>query len=146
MRILILNGPNLNWIGRRETSIYGTLSFDELLKSLQKRFSEHQIISFQSNCEGVLIDRLQQADSEEEAVIFNLGAYAHTSIALADAVRSLSIPTVEVHISDIYKRETYRHHSFTAEACIKNFVGFGMEGYAMAIDFLIKKNQSNPGL
>ncbi|MDR0969598.1 MAG: 3-dehydroquinate dehydratase [Lentimicrobiaceae bacterium] len=146
MRILILNGPNLNWIGKREISIYGTLSFDELLKSLQKRFSEHQIVSFQSNCEGMLIDRLQQADSEEDAVIFNPGAYAHTSIALADAVRSLSIPTVEVHISDIYKREPFRHHSFTAEACIKNFVGFGMEGYAMAIDFLVKKNQSDLNL
>lgn len=146
MRILVLNGPNLNWIGRREPHIYGTLSFEELIKSLQKRFSDHQIVFFQSNCEGTLIDCLQKADSEVNAVVFNPGAYAHTSIALADAVRSLSIPTVEVHISNIYKRETYRHHSFTAEACIETFVGFGMEGYAMAIEFLIKKNHSDSSL
>lgn len=134
MKILILNGPNLNLLGKREPEIYGTISFDEYLPKLRERFPQHEISYFQSNHEGVLIDNLQQADGHFDAVVMNPGAYAHTSIAIADCIRALSIPVIEVHISDISKREPYRHHSFTAEACAKSIIGMGLEGYAKAIE------------
>ena len=136
MKILILNGPNLNLLGRREPEIYGSISFEEYLPQLRERFSQHELSYFQSNHEGVLIDKLQEADGQYDAVVINPGAYAHTSIALADCIRAISIPVVEVHISDISKREPYRRHSFTAEACIKSFMGLGLEGYAKAIEAL----------
>ena len=133
MKIHILNGPNLNLLGKREPEIYGHVSFDDYLLQLQKRFPQHEISYFQSNHEGILIDKLQEADGRYDAVVMNPGAFAHTSIALADCIRSIGIPVVEVHISDISKREPYRHHSFTGEACIKCFMGLGLEGYAQAI-------------
>lgn len=136
MRILILNGPNLNLLGKREPEIYGHLSFDEYLPQIQKRFPEHEIAYFQTNHEGVLIDKLQEADGQFDAVVMNPGGYAHTSIALADCIRSISIPVVEVHISDISKREPYRQHSYTGEACVKSISGLGLEGYAKAIEAL----------
>ena len=134
MKILILNGPNLNLIGKREPEIYGHLSFEEYLVQLRERFLQHEIAYFQTNHEGVLIDKLQEADGQYDAVVMNPGGYAHTSIALADCIRAISIPVVEVHISDITKREPYRHHSFTGEACVKCIMGLGLEGYAKAIE------------
>lgn len=136
MKILILNGPNLNLLGKREPEIYGNLSFEAYLPQLRKRFPQHEIAYFQTNHEGVLIDQLQAADGQFDAVVMNPGAYAHTSIALADCIRAIGIPIVEVHISDITKREPYRHHSFTAEACLKCIMGMGLEGYAKAIEAL----------
>ena len=136
MKILILNGPNLNLLGKREPEIYGHTSFDDYLPQLRKRFPQHEITYFQSNHEGVLIDQLQEADKQYDAVVMNPGGYAHTSIALADCIRAISIPVVEVHISDISKREPYRRHSFTAEACVKCISGLGLEGYAKAIEAL----------
>ena len=136
MKILILNGPNLNLLGKREPEIYGTVSFEAYLPKLQERFPQHDIAYFQSNHEGTLIDKLQDADSQYDAVVFNPGAYAHTSIALADCIRAINIPVVEVHISDIYNREPYRQHSFTAEACLKCISGLGLEGYDKAIEFV----------
>lgn len=133
MKILILNGPNLNLIGKREPEIYGRLSFDEYLPQLRKRFPQHEIAYFQTNHEGVMIDKLQEADGQYDAVVMNPGGYAHTSIALADCIRSISIPVVEVHISDLSKREPYRQHSYSGEACVKRIMGLGMEGYAQAI-------------
>lgn len=138
MRILILNGPNLNLLGKREPKIYGTVSFETYLTQLRERFPEHEIAYFQSNHEGVLIDKLQEADGQFDAVVMNPGAYAHTSIALADCIRSISIPVIEVHISDIAKREPYRRHSYTAEACLKFISGLGLEGYAKAIESVIQ--------
>ena len=138
MKILILNGPNLNLIGIREPEIYGNQSLDDFVKVLKNRFSDCVIDAFQTNHEGVLIDKLQEAMGEYDGVVFNPGGYSHTSIALADTVRAIGIPVVEVHISNIYEREEYRHHSFVAEAATKSIVGHGLEGYAEAILFLIK--------
>ena len=133
MKILILNGPNLNLLGKREPEIYGRLSFDEYLPQLRERFPQHEIAYFQTNHEGVMIDKLQEADGQYNAVVMNPGGYAHTSIALADCIRSISIPIVEVHISDLSKREPYRQHSYSGEACVKRIMGMGLEGYAQAI-------------
>ena len=136
MKILILNGPNLNLLGKREPEIYGHVSFEDYLPQLRKRFPQHELSYFQSNHEGVLIDQLQAADGQYDAIVMNPGAYAHTSIALADCIRAIGIPVVEVHISDISKREPYRRHSFTADACVACFSGLGLEGYAKAIESL----------
>ena len=133
MKILNLNGPNLNLLGKREPEIYGRLSFEEYLVQLRERFPQHEISYFQTNHEGVMIDQLQEADGRFDAVVMNPGGYAHTSIALADCIRSIGIPVVEVHISDISKREPYRRHSYTGEACVTRFMGLGLEGYAQAI-------------
>lgn len=139
MRILILNGPNLNLIGRREPEIYGNQSLDEFIDTLRKRFPDCEIDSFQSNHEGVLIDKLQEAMDKYDGVVMNPGGYAHTSIALMDTVKAIMIPVVEVHISNIYEREEYRHHSYTAEAAVKSIAGHGLEGYAEAIEYLVKR-------
>ena len=139
MKILILNGPNLNLIGKREPEIYGNQSLDDYIKALKNRFADCEIDAFQTNHEGVIIDKLQEAMGKYDGVVFNPGGYSHTSIALADAVRAIGIPVVEVHISNIYEREEYRHHSYTAEAAVKSIVGHGLEGYAEAISYLITK-------
>lgn len=136
MKILILNGPNLNLIGKREPEIYGSISFNDYIPKLRQRFPQHEISYLQTNHEGVMIDTLQEADGQYDAVVMNPGGYAHTSIALADCIRAISIPVVEVHISDISKREPYRQHSFSAEACLKSFSGYGLEGYELAIKAL----------
>jgi 3-dehydroquinate dehydratase-2 len=136
MNILILNGPNLNLLGKREPEIYGNISFDAYLPQLCERYPQHVITYFQSNHEGILIDKLQESDGRFDAVVMNPGAYAHTSIAIADCIRAISIPVIEVHISDISKREPYRRHSFTAEACVNCITGLGLEGYAKAIEAL----------
>lgn len=138
MKVLILNGPNLNLIGKREPEIYGHISFDDYLPQLRMRFPQHEVFYFQTNHEGVLIDQLQEAEGQYNAVVMNPGGYAHTSIALADCIRAISIPVVEVHISDISKREPYRRHSFTAEACVACISGMGLEGYDKAIEVLEK--------
>ena len=137
MKILILNGPNLNLLGKREPEIYGSMPFETYLEQLRSRFPAHEIAYFQTNHEGVLIDKLQEADNQYDGVVMNPGGYAHTSIALADCIRAIGIPVVEVHISDIMKREPYRRHSYTAEACVKSFKGLGLEGYERAIEFLL---------
>lgn len=139
MKILILNGPNLNLIGKREPEVYGNQSLDEFLQSMKKRFPDCVIDDFQTNHEGVLIDKLHEAMGKYDGVVMNPGGYAHTSIALADAVKAIGLPVVEVHISNIYEREAFRHHSYTAEAAVHSIVGHGLEGYAEAILFLIKK-------
>lgn len=136
-KILIINGPNLNLLGKREPHLYGTVSFEEYLVTLKESFPEVELDYYQSNHEGCLIDKLQEADGHYAGVVMNPGAYAHTSIAIADCIRSIQIPVVEVHISDITKREPYRHHSYTAEACMKCIMGQGLEGYASALRELI---------
>ena len=136
-KILILNGPNLNLLGRREPQIYGNVSFEAYLESLIAAFPDVQLDYYQSNHEGFLIDKLQDADHQYDGVVMNPGAYAHTSIALADCIRAVSIPVIEVHISDISKRETYRRHSFTAEACKKCITGEGLKGYELAVRELL---------
>lgn len=139
MKILILNGPNLNLLGKREPEIYGSMPFEAYLEQLRSRFAEHEIAYFQTNHEGVLIDKLQEADNQYDGVVMNPGGYAHTSIALADCIRAIGIPVVEVHISDITKREPYRRHSYTAEACAGCIKGLGLPGYERAIEFLLAR-------
>ncbi len=136
MRIDIINGPNLNLIGTREPEIYGTRSLDDYLKSLSSSFADCVLDTFQSNHEGELIDRIQQ--SKADGLIVNLGGYSHTSIALHDALKSLSIPIIEVHISNIHAREEFREKSITGRAAKGIITGLGLEGYSLAIQYLIK--------
>jgi 3-dehydroquinate dehydratase-2 len=136
-KILILNGPNLNLLGRREPEIYGRVSFEEYYDKLKHSFPEVDFDYYQSNHEGFLIDKLQEANDHYDGVVMNPGAYAHTSIALADCIRSISIPVIEVHLTDISRREAYRQHSYTAEACVKCLVGYGLEGYALGVRELL---------
>ena len=137
MKILILNGPNLNLIGRREPKIYGNQSFNEFFELMKKDFFEHDLYYYQSNHEGDLIDKLQESMGKYDGVVFNPGGYAHTSIALADTIRAIELPVVEVHISNIYEREEYRRHSYTAEAAKYSVVGKGLAGYDEAVKYLI---------
>ena len=137
MKLLIVNGPNLNRLGRREPGIYGSGTMDDCLRDLRARYPHDEIGYFQSNCEGALIDRLQQADDEGvEGIALNAGAYTHTSIALHDCIRSLSCPVVELHISNVHQREEFRHHSVLAPACKGVVCGFGLDSYRLAIEAL----------
>ncbi|MBK9290726.1 MAG: type II 3-dehydroquinate dehydratase [Bacteroidetes bacterium] len=136
MKILILNGPNLNLLGKRQPEVYGSQSMDEVVQNLREQFPEHRLEYAQSNHEGMLIDWLHEAGQSFDGVVFNPGGYAHTSIALADAIRSINVPVVEVHISNIHAREAYRNHSFTAAAAKGLISGFGTKGYALAVKAL----------
>ncbi len=138
MKILILNGPNLNLTGERETKLYGTLSFEDYLDELKKRFPGLDINYHQSNVEGEIINKMQEANFEFDAIILNAGAYTHTSIAIGDAVRSLEIPVIEVHISNIFSRETFRHTSHIAPYCKGSISGFGMDSYMLALAYFRK--------
>ena len=143
MQITIVNGPNLNWLGKRETSIYGTQTWEEIFADLQSWGKKEgiEVSWFQSNHEGVLIDYLQKVNSETDGVLFNPGAYAHTSIALRDCVASLDIPVVEVHLSRLQKREPFRRHSYIAEVAQASIAGFGPKGYMLALE-LLKNDRS----
>ena len=141
MKILILNGPNLNLLGQREPGIYGSHSFESYLASLRERYPEIEIEYFHSNIEGELIDKLQQAGFLSEPVcdgiVLNAGAYTHTSIALQDCIRSLKSPVIEVHISNVHKREEFRHHSYLSCACKGVICGFGLDSYRLAVEAII---------
>ena len=136
MNILIINGPNLNMLGTREPGVYGSRSFDDYLAELRARYKETTIEYYQSNIEGELIDKMQQAGSRIDGIVLNAGAYTHTSIALQDCIRSISVPVVEVHISNVHKREPYRHQSMIACACKGVICGFGLDSYRLAIEAL----------
>ena len=142
MNILIINGPNLNFLGIREKEIYGTKDYDYLLNLIAKKGEECgcRIEVFQSNHEGAIIDRIQDAYFDDtEAIIINPGAYTHYSYAIHDALASVTLPKVEVHISDITQREEFRRVSVTAPACDKQIYGHGLEGYLEAVDFVLSK-------
>ncbi len=137
MKLLIVNGPNLNRLGNREPGIYGSQTMDDCLQALRLRYPDDEIAYFQSNVEGLLIDRLQQAaDEGVEGVALNAGAYTHTSIALHDCIRSMPFPVVELHISNVHRREAFRHHSVLAAACAGVICGFGTDSYRLAIEAL----------
>jgi len=138
-RIAILNGPNLDRLGKREPEIYGRATLDDLEKALRAEFQDRVALEFfQSNHEGELIDRIAAlADALCEAIVINGGALTHTSVALRDALLGAHLPAVEVHISNIYKREEFRHHSLTAPACVAMISGLGFEGYHAAVRFLL---------
>lgn len=137
MNILIINGPNLNLLGRRETKIYGHCSFEEYLADLRQAYPQHNIEYFQSNCEGAIIDRLHADGFTADAIILNAGAYTHTSIAIADAIRAITAPVIEVHISQVAARESFRHVSMIAAACKGSISGFGLDSYRLAIDSVV---------
>ncbi|KAA6316037.1 3-dehydroquinate dehydratase [termite gut metagenome] len=139
MKVQIINGPNLNLLGKREPSIYGNSSFEDYLNMLRKRYSDMEIDYFQSNIEGELIDKIQTAGFEADAIILNAGAYTHTSIALHDAIRSVPAPVIEVHISNVHGREEFRHKSMIAAACKGVICGFGMDSYRLAVEAVLGK-------
>ena len=134
MTIQIINGPNLNLLGVREPSVYGSTSFDDFLPRLRACFPDVQIDYFQSNIEGELIDKLQAVGFQCDGIVLNAGAYTHTSIALADCIRAISAPVVEVHISNVHQREAFRHQSMIAAACRGVICGFGLDSYRLAIE------------
>lgn len=140
MKLLILNGPNLNLLGIRETSVYGKENFEDFLKDLRLAFQEVSIDYFQSNVEGELINKLHEVGFSYDGIIFNAGGYTHTSVAIADAVAGIKSPVIEVHISNVYAREEYRHVSLMAKHCKGVIAGFGLDGYRMAIYYLIKSS------
>lgn len=137
MTIHIINGPNLNLLGTREPGIYGSSTFEDYLLKLRQRYPSIKIEYYQSNVEGLLIDRLQQVGFSADGIILNAGAYTHTSIALQDCIRSLIAPVIEVHISNVHKREEFRHHSMISCACKGVICGFGLDSYRLAIEALI---------
>lgn len=136
MRILVLNGPNLNLLGSREVSIYGDQSFEDYATTLVKEFPEHSLTFRQSNLEGELVTWIQEAKGQYDGMIINPGGYAHSSVAMADALAYLDIPKIEVHISHLYKRESFRHQLITATACDGVISGLGLKGYALAVAYL----------
>lgn len=137
-RIQIINGPNLNLLGKREPSVYGNLSFEAYLETLRQKYPALEIFYFQSNTEGALIDKIHEVGFDLDGIIINAGAYTHTSVAIADAIRAISTPVIEVHISNVFKRESFRHHSYLSEACKGCIVGFGMESYRLALESFIE--------
>ncbi len=138
LKIAIINGPNLNLLGTREKNIYGDQSFDAYLEELKQQFPSVALSYFQNNVEGELINQLHAVGFDHDGIILNAGAYTHTSVAIADAVAAINTPVVEVHISNIFAREDYRHVSYLGKHCKGSISGFGLKGYAMAIDSFLK--------
>lgn len=137
MKILIINGPNLNLLGRREPGIYGAISFEEYLVQLRSAYPSVEIEYFQSNHEGDIIDKIHQYGFTADGIILNAGAYTHTSVAIADAIRAVQTPVVEVHISNVHQREEFRHHSCLSAACRGVIIGFGMASYRLALESFV---------
>ena len=137
MKIQIINGPNLNLLGVREPGIYGNLGFDEYITQLRTMYSILQIDYYQSNVEGELINKLHEVGFEYDGIVINAGGYTHTSVALADAIAAINTPVIEVHVSNIYAREEYRHVSLTGKNCKGVLTGFGLDGYRLAIESLL---------
>jgi len=137
MKIQIINGPNLNLLGIREPGIYGSKSFDDYFAELVQKFPQLELDYFQSNVEGELINKIHEVGFSYDGIIINAGGYTHTSVALADAIAGINTPVIEVHISNIYAREEYRHVSLTGKNCKGVLTGFGMDGYRLAIESFI---------
>ena len=137
MKILIINGANLNLLGRRQPEIYGRESFEDYLEALRARYPEHSLDYYQSNIEGEIVDALQRADGQYDGVVLNAGGYTHTSVVIRDAMAAISTPVVEVHISSILSREEFRHVSMLAPAAVGTVMGFGMESYRLAVEHFI---------
>ncbi|WP_276988789.1 type II 3-dehydroquinate dehydratase [Capnocytophaga gingivalis] len=134
MRVIIINGPNLNLLGQREPSVYGVDSFEAYFATLQQAYPQLELSYFQSNHEGALLDKLHEVGFSYDGIILNAGAYTHTSVALHDAIRAITTPVVEVHISNTFAREAFRHHSYIAAVAKGVIVGFGMESYRLALE------------
>lgn len=139
MKIQIINGPNLNLLGVREKSIYGDNSFEAYLEKLRERYPAIDITYYQSNVEGEIINKIHETGFSFDGIILNAGAYTHTSIAIADAIAAIKAPVIEVHISNVYKREEFRHNSMLAANCRGVIAGFGMNSYRLAIESLLEE-------
>ncbi len=141
MQLIIINGPNLNLLGKREPEIYGNLSFEDFMNDLKTKNSELTLDYYQSNIEGELINKIHECGFNYDGIILNAGAYTHTSIAISDAIAAIKTSVVEVHISNVFSREDYRHISYLGKNCIGSISGFGLIGYELAIEFFKRKMQ-----
>ena len=141
MKIQIINGPNLNLLGKREPDIYGNSSFEDYLIKLREKYPDVQIDYFQSNIEGEMINKMQEVGFSYDGIVLNAGAYTHTSIALHDCIRSIVAPVIEVHISNVHQREEFRHHSMISSACHGVICGFGMDSYRLAVEGLLTNDE-----
>lgn len=138
MKIIIINGPNLNLLGKREPEVYGNQDFDSYFKLLQEKFSDLEISFFQSNIEGEIINKLQEVGFSYDGIILNAGGYTHTSVAIGDCVKAIKTPVVEVHISNTFSRETFRHQSYISPNAAGVIVGFGLQSYLLALQYFVK--------
>ena len=139
MKIAIINGPNLNLLGKRETDIYGNMSFEQYLDSLRKKYTDVEISYFQSNVEGELINELQRVGFDYDGIVLNPGGYTHTSVAIGDAIAAIKTPVVEVHISNVHAREDFRKLSYVSGKAAGSIFGLGLKGYELAIDYLLSR-------
>lgn len=141
MDIYIINGPNLNLLGKRETAVYGAKSFDEYFPVLQEKYPDTKLMYFQSNSESEIIDKIHEIGFEADGIILNAGAYTHTSVAIRDAIAAISAPVIEVHISNVYQREDFRHRSYISAVCKGVIAGFGMSSYRLAVEYFMGQSQ-----
>lgn len=139
MKIIIINGPNLNLLGVREPGIYGSEGFDTFFEQLKTEYPSVSLQYFQSNHEGTLVDKIQEVGFAYDGIVLNAAAYTHTSLAIADAIAAVKVPVIEVHISNVYAREAFRHHSYISRHAAGIIVGFGLEGYRMALQYFTNK-------
>lgn len=137
MKLLILNGPNLNLLGKREPEIYGTQTFEQYFENLKEKYKQVDLSYYQSNSEGALIDKIHEVGFSYDGIVMNAGAYTHTSLAIADAISGINTPVIEVHISNVHKRESFRHHSFLSPVCKGVILGFGLQSYELALQSFI---------
>ncbi|MDO8968525.1 type II 3-dehydroquinate dehydratase [Algoriphagus sp.] len=137
MKIQIINGPNLNLLGKREPEIYGSQSFEAYFEQLQKRFPQVELHYFQSNVEGELINKIHEVGFSFDAILLNAGGYTHTSVSISDAISGVTTPTLEVHISNIYKREEFRHKSIISKSCVGMISGLGLKGYELGVTYFL---------
>ncbi|WP_162416703.1 type II 3-dehydroquinate dehydratase [Cyclobacterium roseum] len=142
MKIAIINGPNLNLLGKREPDIYGNRSFEDYFETLVKKYPELELSYFQSNGEGELVNQLHAIGFEVDGILINAGAYTHTSVAIGDALAAINSPALEIHISNIYKREEFRHKSFLSRQCVGMIAGLGLLGYELGLQYFIKNENS----
>lgn len=141
MKVQIINGPNLNLLGKREPSVYGARSFEDCLSELKERYPEVEFGCYQSNVEGELINKIHEAGFDCDGIVLNAGAYTHTSIALQDAIRAVPAPVIEVHISNVHTREEFRHKSMISCACVGVICGFGLDSYRLAVEALLHRGE-----
>ena len=141
MKIQIINGPNINLLGKREPSIYGSQSFEDYLEELKARYPNVTFENYQSNVEGEMINKIHEVGFDFDGIILNAGAYTHTSIALQDAIRAIKSPVIEVHISNVHKREEFRHKSMISCACVGVICGFGLDSYRLAVEAMLSKQE-----
>lgn len=141
MKIAVLNGPNLNLQGKRQTNVYGTETLQEVYARLENKYPFIEFVFYQSNHEGDLIDKLHEIGFDHDGIVLNAGAYSHTSIALADAIAAITAPVVEIHISNIFAREPFRHRSAIAANCVGSVCGLGLKGYELAVEYFVLSRQ-----